>query len=82
MAEIIGKEIAKEIASYPNKTPQQEKLTLSCSEAAKLLGVSTTTPSKLIRENKIPSIRYYRKILIPYIALKKQFSEMSNGSGN
>ena len=47
-------------------------------DAAKLLWVSTTTVYKMIHEGKIPIIRYYRKILIPRIALKKQFGEITN----
>jgi excisionase family DNA binding protein len=81
MAKIIAKEVAKEIVVQQSKADPslpKEKLALSCTDAAKLLGISTTTVAKMIRENKIPAIRYYRKILIPYIALKKQFSEMSD----
>jgi excisionase family DNA binding protein len=47
----------------------KEKLALFYTDAAKLLRVSQTAVSKIIRENKIPAIRYCRKILIPYIAL-------------
>jgi excisionase family DNA binding protein len=82
MAKIIAKEVAKEIVVQQSKADPalpKEKLALSCTDAAKLLGVSAPTVSKMIREGKIPAIRYYRKILIPYNALKKQFSEMPDG---
>jgi excisionase family DNA binding protein len=51
-----------------------EKLALSCPEAAKLLGLSRNTIYELVRQNKIPFIRYGKRILIPYAALKKQFN--------
>ena len=51
-----------------------DKLALSCPEAAKLLGLSRNTIYELVRQNKIPFIRYGKRILIPYAALKKQFN--------
>ena len=58
MAKIIAKEVAKEIVAQQSKAAPvlpKEKLALSCTGAAKLLGVSTTTVSKMIREGKIPA---------------------------
>jgi hypothetical protein len=79
IAKIIAKEVAKEIIDQQSKADPslpKEKFALSCTDVAILLGVSTS------HEGKIPAIKYYRKILIPYIALKKQISELSDGLDN
>jgi len=80
MARIIAKEIAKEIKTFPDSTdsvPLSEKIVLSSSEAAKLMGVHVNTLLKWVQENKIPSIKYGRKNLIPQYALKN----LLNGIG-
>ena len=87
MARILANEIAKEIAGNPStnaegiKSPTdsskstlgKEKLAISCPEAARLLGLSRNIIYELVRENKIPFIKYGKRILIPYGALKKLF---------
>jgi excisionase family DNA binding protein len=73
MARIIAKEMAKEIKIFTDSTdsvPLSQKLVLSSSDAAKLMGVHVNTILRWVQENKIPSIKYGRKILIPQYALK------------
>ena len=52
-----------------------KKLVLSPAETASLLGMSVNTVYKLVRENHIPHVRYWRRILIPYIPLRKMIDE-------
>ena len=73
MARIFAKEMAKELKSIPESTdrvPLSEKIVISRSGAAKLMGVHTNTILRWVQENKIPSIKYGRKNLIPQYALK------------
>ena len=79
MGRIIAKEMAKEGKTFPDPVGQvflSEKIVLSSSDAAKLLGVHVNTVLRWVQEDKIPSIRYGRKILIPQFALRKQFGEL------
>jgi excisionase family DNA binding protein len=48
---------------------QQEKLGLSVTEAAKLLGVGRSATYEAVRTGQIPSIRIGRRIIIPRAAL-------------
>lgn len=87
LANEIAKEIAGNLSTNPstntegiklpttscNSTLGKEKLAISCPEAAKLLGLSRNTIYRMVRENKIPFIKYGKRILIPYGALTKQF---------
>ena len=51
----------------------KKKLAISCPETARLLGLSRNTIYELVRENKIPFIKYGKRILIPYGVLKRRF---------
>lgn len=50
---------------------QQEKLTLSVLEAARLLGVGRTTVYQAIKRNEIPHLTVGGRILIPTAALQR-----------
>jgi len=90
LANEIAKEIAGNHSTNPststegiqspiassNSTLGKEKLAISCSEAAKILGLSRNTIYELVRQNKIPFIKYGKRILIPYIALARQFNNL------
>jgi len=70
MGRIIAKEMAKEGKTFPDPVGQvflSEKIVLSSSEAAKLLGVHVNTVLRWVQEDKI---------LIQQFALRKQFGEL------
>jgi len=52
-----------------------EKLTISCEEARKQLGVSRGSIYQAVNTGQIPSIRVGRRILIPVNALRKLLEE-------
>lgn len=57
-----------------------DKLTLSVSEAAKLLGVGRNHLYTLINEGKIPHVRFGRLIKIPRTELEDWLSSQSRVS--
>jgi len=48
-----------------------EKLTLTVPEAARLLGISRVLAYELVRQGKIPALRFGRRLLIPRVALMR-----------
>jgi excisionase family DNA binding protein len=44
---------------------ENERLTLSVAEAAKLLGISRGTAYECVRTGEIPSVNFGRRVLIP-----------------
>jgi excisionase family DNA binding protein len=57
---------------------QQEKLTLTVTEAAKLLGLSRSLAYDAVRQGQIPSIRMGNRIVIPKAALARILREASS----
>ncbi len=47
------------------------RLCVTVPEAAKMLGISRNFAYQLVREGKLPSIRFGKRILIPIAALEK-----------
>jgi len=48
-----------------------EKLTLTVSETARLLGISRGLAYEMVRTGEIPSVRFGKRVLIPRRALEK-----------
>ena len=46
-------------------TNDNEKLTLTVAEAAKLLGISRGTAYECVRTGEIPSVNFGRRVLVP-----------------
>ena len=57
-----------------------ERLALTVVEAAKALGIGRTNAYELIRQGKIPAIRFGRRILIPRRRLEKMLEGEDWGS--
>lgn len=55
-----GKEVKME-----NGVGEQERLTLTVAEAAKLLGISRGTAYECVRTGQLPSVSFGRRVLIP-----------------
>ena len=51
------------------------RLCVTVPEAAKMLGISRNFCYQLVREGKLPSIRFGKRILIPLAALEKMLEE-------
>jgi excisionase family DNA binding protein len=66
------------ISSASVAVGKQEKLTLTVTEASKLLGLSRASAYEAVRMGQIPSIRMGSRILIPKIALVEMLKEASN----
>ncbi|MDO8721532.1 MAG: helix-turn-helix domain-containing protein [Syntrophales bacterium] len=56
---------------------KEERLVLSVTEAAKLLGLSRATAYQVVKSGQIPSIKIGYRILIPRAALAKFINESS-----
>ncbi len=52
-----------------------EKLLIGSKEACELLNIGMNTLLKLVKEGKLPVIKWNRKILIPRAALEKMLAE-------
>jgi excisionase family DNA binding protein len=77
MPKIIAKEELKTNACSPGIVPPpKEKIVLSCSEVADLLGVSVRFVYQMVRQNKIPHVRIGDRILISRVALDKQLNNI------
>lgn len=48
-----------------------ERLTLTVKEAATLLGISRVFAREAVRRGEIPSIRFGRPVLVPWVALHR-----------
>jgi len=55
-----------------------ERLTLSVTEAAKVLGISRNTAYELVRQEQIPYIRFGKRILIPRKRLVAMLEDEEN----
>ena len=51
--------------------PQNERLVLSVTEAAELLGISRTHAYELVTRGELPSIRLGRRVLVPLRPLER-----------
>jgi len=48
-----------------------EKLTLTVSETARLLGISRGLAYEMVRTGEIPSVRFGKRVLVPRRSLEK-----------
>jgi excisionase family DNA binding protein len=48
-----------------------DRLTVTVTEAAQLLGVSRMTAYSAVRDGTIPSVRLGRRVLVPKVALER-----------
>ena len=55
----------------PRHTVIDKRLCVTVPEAAAMLGISRNFAYQLVREGKLPSIRFGKRILIPRVALEK-----------
>jgi excisionase family DNA binding protein len=61
---------ASEIMPYENHIPKQgERLTITVRETAELLRISKNGVYEAVRTGQIPSIKFGRRIIIPYKAV-------------
>jgi len=59
----------------PSYATIDRRLCVNVPEAAEMLGLSRNFVYKLVREGKLPSIRFGKRILIPRAALDKMLEE-------
>lgn len=52
-----------------------ERLTISVDEAARVLGIGRSLCYDMVREGKIPSLRFGNRIVIPRHALERLLSD-------
>lgn len=78
---IFGEAAPNPTVSFPdtNMTQQnEERLTFSVSEVARLLGVSRNTAYEATRAGRIASVRWGSRILVPRAGLKRMLEEMDS----
>ena len=57
----------------------EKRLCIKVPEAAEMLGISRNFAYQLVREGKLPSIRFGKRILIPRAALDKMMEKCVTG---
>lgn len=60
---------------FPCRDDGEAKLTISVTEAAKMLGISRNFAYELVREHKLPIIKLGKRLLIPRVALVKMLEQ-------
>ncbi len=59
----------------PRYATIDRRLCVTVAEAAEMLGISRNFAYQLVREGKLPSIRFGKRILIPRAALEKMLAK-------
>ena len=62
-------------------TTNDERLTLTVTEAAELLGISRGTAYECVRTGEIPSVNFGRRVLVPRRRLLALLDNESNEPG-
>lgn len=57
-----------------------ERLAVSVSQAAALLGIGRNTAYELVRTKRLPALRLGKRLLIPRIALERLLAEASKAA--
>jgi len=57
----------------------EKRLCITVPEAAEMLGISRNFAYQLVREGKLPSIRFGKRILIPRASLDKMMEKCVTG---
>lgn len=55
----------------------KEKLLLNIDETCQVLGIGKNTFYRLVKEGKIPTVKWSKKWLVPRVALEKVLAETS-----
>ena len=64
-------------SGLPRYTTIDRRLCVTVPEAAEMLGISRNFAYQLVKEEKLPSIRFGKRILIPRVALEKRLEKCS-----
>jgi len=62
-------------SGLPHHAALDKRLCITVPEAAAMLGISRNFGYQLVREGKLPSIRFGKRILIPRAALEKMLEK-------
>ena len=62
-------------------TTNDERLTLTVTEAAELLGISRGTAYECVRTGEIPSVNFGRRVLVPRRRLMALLDNEASGPG-
>ena len=64
-------------SGLPRHAVIDRRLCVTVPEAAAMLGISRNFAYQLVREGKLPSIRFGKRILIPRVALEKMLEKVT-----
>jgi len=54
---------------------ENQRLTLTVNEAAKMLGISRGLAYEMVKMGEIPSVHFGKRVLVPRAALEKMLAE-------
>jgi excisionase family DNA binding protein len=58
------------VTQPPESVPGAERLAVSVTEAAQMLGISRTLAYRLVRTGELPSRRFQGRIIVPLVDLR------------
>ena len=66
----------------PTCMQTETRMTVSVEEAARLLGIGRSLAYEMVREGKIPSLRFGRRVVVPLKALEDLLRSTTATVGN
>ena len=68
-------------SGLPLAADLENRLCISVPEAARMLGVSRNFAYELVKQKKLPVVKFGKRLLIPRVALEKVLTEGVNNEG-
>jgi excisionase family DNA binding protein len=68
-------------SSLLRATDLENRLCIKVTEAAKMLGISRNFAYELVKQGKLPVVKFGKRLLIPRVALEKMLAQGVNHEG-
>ena len=66
----------------PRHAAKEKRLCIKVPEAAAMLGISRNFAYELVKQGKLPVIKFGKRLLIPRVALEKMLEQYDRDVGN
>ena len=81
MAESRAKNEGGGRSGLPLAADLENRLCIKVTEAAKMLGISRNFAYELVKQKKLPVVKFGKRLLIPRVALEKMLAQGVNNEG-
>jgi excisionase family DNA binding protein len=65
-------------SGLPRAADLENRLCIKVTEAAKMLGISRNFAYELVKQKKLPVVKFGKRLLIPRVALEKMLEKVSD----